>query len=385
MNEFDFSEAELMLQSQVKEFTNKEIKPRVKELSALKSFPYELCLRLGEMGYLGVTVPEEYGGQGLGSVSGGIVLEELARGYMACGDRSTLANTFYSMLATSDPDKLKDYFPAVPQGKHLVVWALSEPDCGTDAAAIKMTAVKDGNSYILNGEKTPITWAMQDYLKTIVVFAKTDPSKGAKGVSAFLVPADTPGLSYTDVPFMGWRQHTSGQITFQDVRVPAANMVGKEGEGFYATMKGFDFIRVMLAMDALAIARTALDETIDYARSRNTFGKPIAKYEAISFKLVEDISMLEMTRNYCYRTLRMRDAELNHNTESAISKWTSVKLAIKIVRDCMAMQGWIGYSEETRLPNLLADVLGFQFADGTAEAQKIVIARNLLGREFIPY
>lgn len=385
MSEFGFTESELMLRSQVRDFTAKEITPRFKELNAARGFPYELGLRLGEMGYLGITVPEKDGGQGLNTVAHAIVIEELVRGHLAVADRTTLGNVLYRMLTNSDPDKIKDYYPAVIEGKNLLALCVSEPDVGTDAASMKMTAVKDGNSYILNGEKVPITWGMQDYVKTLIVFAKTNPKAGAHGISPFLVPANTPGITYTDVPFMGWKQHSSALITFQDVRVPADLMVGKENEGFIVTMKGFDYIRALLAVEALALARVAIDLTIDYAKQRNTFGKPISKYEAISFKLAEDISFLEMARNYCFRTFRMRDAGVDHGTESSISKWTSVKLAIKIVRDCMALQGWIGYSEETRFPSLMSEVLGFQFADGTAEAQKIVIARNILGREFMPY
>jgi len=385
VSEFGFTEAERSLQAQVRDFTNKEIRPKTKDLCTSQSLPYEIGLRLGEMGYLGMVVPEEYGGQGLDSFALGIVVEELAKGHLSVAERCIAPNAMYIMLSAADPDKIKDYYPAVARGEHLITTAITEPNCGTDPAAMAMTAVKDGDHYILNGEKVPITWAKQDYVKTIMTLAKTDPTQRARGVSAFVVPADVTGLTISDVPIMGWRANTSALLTFQDVHVPVQNLVGKEGQGFSTGMGLLTHNRILLGLMALGNARAVLDETINYVKQRSAFGKPIAKYEAISFKIAEDVSFLEMNRNFCYHALRMKDTGLDIAKESSICKWTAAKLGVKIVRDCMTMHGWFGYCEESLIPYRLADALGFEFADGTAEAQKMILTNSILGREYLPY
>ena len=381
-----FTESEEMLRRQTQEFVAKEIKPRTKELAQPDVIPRWLSLRLGEMGYLGVAVPEKYGGQGLDVVSQGIVVEELTRGSVSAPRLVTQAHTIYFLLTeASDEAKLRQYYPGLTKGEITVAIAITESDCGTDAAAMKTRAVKQGDQYVINGEKTAITWTMHEDLKMIVVWAKTDPEARARGISCFAVPADAPGLSKSKIPLLGYDCGTSGSLTFENVRVPCSSLIGEEGRGFYYLMRRFDTNKIMLALQTLGLAQASLEDTTYHVRERKTFGKPLGKYEAISFKIADDLTQVTAARLLCYHALRRCEQGTDFVKEAAMSKLLAPRLATQVIQDCLLMHGYVGYSEESQFPYLLRHALGYQIADGTAEAQMMILVREVLGREFLPY
>jgi cyclohexanecarboxyl-CoA dehydrogenase len=281
------------------------------------------------------------------------------------------------------PEQRQRWLSPMATGDCFLGLALTEPHCGSDAAAIRTNAVRDGDEYIINGEKSSIsmtTWAHAFFL-----FAKTDPQAGARGVSCFLVPRDSSGLTLSQFHDMGSKPLGRGALNLKDVRIPAENRVGEEGMGFKMVMGEFDYIRVLIGLQCLGAAQVSLEEAGDYAKDRTAFGKPIARFEGISFLIAEHATLMEAARLLCYKVLWMRDQGLPHTKEAAMVKWWVPQLTAKAIQDALLIHGHLGYSDEFPLEQRLRDVLGYQLADGTAQIQKIVIARELIGREFLPY
>ena len=261
---------------------------------------------------------------------------------------------------------------------------LTEPDAGSDAAAIKTTAVRDGDCYVLNGEKGPISGTSN--VDVAILFAKTDPQAKAKGVTCFWVPLDLPGITKGRIYHTGWKPVGIASFFLDNVRVPARYRIGEEGKGFYIfAAGGADYLRVCLSLMVIAMAETSLEETIAYTLQRSAFGQPIARFEGVSFKIAEHATLIEAARLLCYRTLYLKDQGLVHTKESAMCKWWCPEVAFNAIHDCLLLHGHLGYSEEYPLEQRLRDALGFEFADGTAQIMKIVIARELMGRTAVPY
>ena len=223
------------------------------------------------------------------------------------------------------------------------------------------------------------------YADAAQIYAKTDPAAGARGVTCFWVPLDLPGITRYRFRDMGWHAISRASIIFDQVRIPADHRLGDEGRGFYMVMTEFDFMRVILALSALGAAQASLKEATEYAKTRTAFGRPIAKFEGISFKIAEHAALIEAVRMLCYRTLWLKDQGLNHTKESAMCKWLGPLVSTQAIHDCLLVHGHFGYSAEYPLEQRLRDVIGFEIADGTAEVMKIVIARELIGREYLPY
>lgn len=384
MAEFGFTEVHEMLRRQVRGFARRELLPGFKERASLSQVPRELVRKLAGMEYISANLPEEYGGQNLDTVSMGIICEELNKADCLSAHVVRMPWQFCKLLIEDGSEEQRlQWVPQLVNGELIVGFCLTEPGCGSDAAAIQTRAVRDGDYYVINGEKTSVTFGLQADL--LLVFAKTAPAAGARGVSCFLVPGDTPGLTKYRMADMGWHPHARASIMFDDVRIPAGNLVGEEGKGFHMAMRRFDIIRVMLSLEALAQAQTSLDETIAYARQRAAFGKPIGKYEGISFKIAENLTLIEVARLLCYRTLWMHDQGIRHIKETAMCKWFAPQVASKVIHDCLLTFGHIGYSGECPIQQRLRDVMGYEIADGTADIQKLIIAREVLGREFLPY
>ena len=259
---------------------------------------------------------------------------------------------------------------------------MTEPHCGTDAAAMKAKAVKKGNRYILNGEKSGITLAKAaDF---VLVYAKTDGTVGARGVSAFVVPTDAPGITRQYYEDMGAKSLVRGSIFMDDVEVPEDCLVGVEGEGFKLMMKGFDASRVYLALTCLGAANISVEETVKYTRDRCAFGKPLARFEGVSFTVAEHAAILESVRLLCYKALWLRDQGLPHSKEAAMVKWMGPRFSVDAIRDCLLLHGHYGWTNELPFEQRLRDVMAVEIADGTAQVSKIVIARELYGRESCP-
>jgi cyclohexanecarboxyl-CoA dehydrogenase len=290
----------------------------------------------------------------------------------------------YLCLEQAAEEVREEWLPALIRGEKVPCFAVSEPDCGSDAAAMKTTAIRDGDCYIIKGEKTPISVAWN--ADAVILFAKTDPALRSRGVTCFWVPLDLPGISKTLISHTGWKGYGVASLFFDEVRLPTRYLVGEEGKGFYIfAAGGADYLRVCLALVALSIAQISLEETIDYALQRTAFGQPIGHFEGVSFKITEHATLIEAARLLCYRTLSLKDQGLKHTKESAMCKWWCPQVAFNAVHDCVLIHGHIGYTDEYPLEQRLRDALGFEFADGTAQIMKIIIAREIMGRAAVPY
>jgi cyclohexanecarboxyl-CoA dehydrogenase len=383
MAEFGFSETHEDLRRAAREFATKELAPGAKERALTDRIPDWMIRKIAELGYIGLIAEEKYGGQGMDMTSVGIVSEEFGKVDIASTGTVIIPTQFCALLKSGTEEQRQQWIPKVCKGELMPSIAITEPDCGTDAAALKMKVTKRNNTYILDGEKAPVSRAMQSNI--LVVWAKTDIDAGARGVSCFVVPSDSPGLSIEGIPYAGLHPFKCCAVVFDSVEVPIGNRVGDEGKGFYMLMDRFDVIRVLITLVALGQAQTSLSEVTAYVKSRTAFGKPIAKFEAISFKIAEAATKLDAARLLCYRALWMRDQGIKHSKEAAMCKWYAPIIAFEVIHDCIRMMGHYGYSTEYPLIQRMLDVMGYEFADGTAEAQKLVIVRDLLGRKFLPY
>ncbi|MEK7847786.1 MAG: acyl-CoA dehydrogenase family protein, partial [Chloroflexota bacterium] len=369
MGEFVFTEAQQMFQRQVREFSRRELAPGAKERAKQDHMPMHLVKRLGDMGLLGLTLPQEYGGTPGDWVMVGITVEEIGRAdFNLSLVPHQVIGCALAVLQGSDEVKEK-WLPPLIGGEKLVALCITEPGCGSDAAAIQTQAIRTGDGYLLRGEKTSVTLGMQS--EVAVVFAKTDPKAGARGVTAFLVPFDAPGLTRTAIADTGCKPMNRASAFFDDVLVPESYRLGEEGKGFYTVMGQFDFIRNCLGLEALGAAQASLDEAIEYAKTRHAFGKPIAKFEAVSFKIAEAATMIEAARLLCYRALWLMDQGLPHTKETAMCKWLAPKVAWDVIHDCLIIHGQVGYSEELPLEQRLRDIMGWEIGDGTAEIMKV--------------
>ena len=379
-----FTEAQEMFRREVRDFARRELAPGAKERAKVCGASRDILKKLGDMGILGTSFPEKYGGQGADWVSNGIAIEELSKVDFFAGMTLVYSGVAYSCLKQGREEVREKWLPAIVKGEKAACFAVTEPDAGSDASAMQLTAIKDGDSYVLNGEKTSISFGMD--ADAAVLFAKTDPKEKAKGVSCFWVPLDLLGISKTAIPHTGWKPIHSASIIIDEARLPAEYLVGEEGKGFYIFAGGgADFLRPSLGLVCLGIAQAAMEETMAYVVQRTAFGQPIAKFEGVSFKIAEHATLIEAARLLCYQTLSLKDQGLPHTKESAMCKWWCPVVAFDAIHDCLLLHGHLGYSEDYPLEQRLRDVLGFEFADGTAQIMKIIIARELMGDVAKPY
>jgi len=248
---------------------------------------------------------------------------------------------------------------------------------------MKTSAVIREGDYVLNGEKQMVTNPME--ASAFIVFAKTKPEAGAHGISAFLVPMDTPGISRYRFPTMGPRLTSFGGFVMNNVLVPKENLIGQENGGFYALMKTFDSLRVLLALYSIGLAEASLDEAIDYVKHRIAFGSPIGKFESVQFRIAEDSTLIEAARLLCYKALWLISRGERSTKESAMAKWWSPMVAFNAINNCIQNRGAVGYTSETHDELRLRDARGMWFADGTADIMKIIVGREILGKDFVPY
>lgn len=359
-------------------FSADVLAPGYKAREKAGTVPLELRRQMGELGLLGVEFPAEYGGLGADHVTSGVVLEAISEGDFNVGYIQLLSSLCGAIVARhAAPEIASVVLPKVVAGECLIALALTEPQGGSDAAALNLKATRDGDDYVLDGEKTSIS--MADQADLAVVFARTGTvAERAHGVSAFLVDMAAPGISRTRFNDIGEHAIGRGSIFFDKVRVPAANRLGAEGSGFVQVMQGFDFSRALIGLQCLAVARVSLAETWAYVKDRKSFGKPLADNQGVTFPLAEAETMVEAARLLCYRTLAAKDAGAPHTKEAAMCKWWAPKLAFEVVQTCLLMHGHAGYSTELPFEQRLRDVLGLQIGDGTAQIMKLIIAREAL-------
>ena len=300
--DFDFSSEQELFRRTVREFARKEIAPKIREYERKSEFPWELYRKMGKNGLLGLRLPKEYGGQEADAVTMGILVEEIAR----VGWQIPLGDIMAEILALHGPDHLKrEWLPGMAKGEKILGIANTEPSAGSDAAAITTRAIRKGDNYVLNGEKQYITGI--DECGAYCLLAKTDPDKGSKGVSMFLVEMTRPGIEKYKFDALGWKLFSFGGFVLKGVSIPATNLIGEENRGFQYVMETFDLMRSLIAIWCIGLAEEALDENIEYVKQRTAFGRPIGKFESVQSRIVEGYTKLEAARLLSYRTLWLKD------------------------------------------------------------------------------
>ncbi|MBM3221596.1 MAG: cyclohexanecarboxyl-CoA dehydrogenase [Candidatus Rokubacteria bacterium] len=381
--DFTFTPEQGELARTVRAFAARELAPRSREWDRSAEFPTATWRRMGELGLLGLRIPVEYGGVDAGFMMLGIAMEETARGDFSCTYGIQLAALAGEILGKNgDPEVCRQWLPRVASGESAMALALTEPSAGSDAAALACHARRDGNEWIITGEKSGISLGMA--AAAAIVFARSGGAR-SKGVSAFLVPLDLPGVARSALRDMGSHAVGRAVLSFDGVRVPASHLIGGEGTGFQQVMRGFDYNRVAIALACLGIAQVSLEETMAYVKERTTFGQPLARYEGVTFPIAEAATQLEAARLFSYRALWLADRGQAHTKEAAMVKWWAPKIARETIHQCLLLHGHYGYTDELPFEQRLRDVIGLEIGDGSAEIMKIVVARELMGRETLPY
>ena len=376
---FELSEEQLLVQAMVQEFAASEVAPIAAEIDRNHRFPEELIPKLAEVGLMGVPYPEEFGGAGADYLSFTIVVEELAR---VCASTSVIVAAHAGLAAWpifeyGTPAQKEKYLRALATGEKLGAFALTEPGAGTDAASGKTTAVLDGDEYVLNGSKIFITNG--GYADIYVVTAMTDPDRGTRGISAFIVEKDTPGFTVGEREHkMGIKASSTTPLYFSDCRIPKDALLGKEGRGFVIAMETFDGGRVGVGAQAVGIAQGALDASIAYAKERVQFGKPISTFEAIQWMIADMATEIEAARLLVYRAAWMKDNGLKYGQEASMAKLFAAETATRVAGKAIQIHGGYGFTESYPVERAYRDAKITEIYEGTSEVQRMTIAGNAL-------
>lgn len=383
MLNFSFTEEQNEFRKMLRDFAKTELLPTYMKYDQEGIFPRDLWKKMADLGLTGLRIPAKYGGSEVDCVTTGIAAEEIGRGNFSMTAAVSSNALIGEILTKHASEKMKEeWLIPFATGEKIIGIAVTEPVAGLDAAGIVTKAEKKGDTYVLNGEKSGITLAT--VADSFIVFAKTEPDLGARGVSAFLVESDRPGFEQKRYKDMGNVPTSRGSLYLDNVEIPKENLIGEENKGFYQVMNGFDLSRLLLGLQAVGAALQTLDETIEHVKIRETFGKPLGKNQGISFPIAEHFTDLEMVRWISYRGLWLRDQNLPHTREAAISKWRGPNTAQKVIHSCLLMNGHYAYTKEMPIEQRLRDVIGMEIGDGTAHIQKLVIARSLFGKNFRP-
>ncbi|MDH5819124.1 MULTISPECIES: cyclohexanecarboxyl-CoA dehydrogenase [Acinetobacter] len=364
-------------------FAQKYIAPGFLERDQSRVFDRDLVKKMGEMGFIAPELPEQYGGQGMGRLAAGIIHEAVAKADLSFSYINLLASLNGQILAEhGQPEVVEPWLKKLTAGEAIFSIALTEPRGGSDAANLRLKIERDGDEYIINGEKTSISAA--DQADASVVFGRTGANEdGAHGVTALLVPMNLSGISTTRFDCHGQRAIGRGSIFFDNVRVPVNHRLGDENKGFVQVMQGFDFSRALIGLQVLAVARISLDEAWEYAAQREAFGQPLTAFQGVSHPLAEYETQVEAARLLCLQTLWLKDNHLPHTSEAGMCKWWGPKLAYDVIHQCLLTFGHAGYDRGV-MEQRMRDVLGFQIGDGTAQIMKTIIARKKAGRKAVP-
>jgi len=378
--DFKLTEEQEFIRQAARDFADNEIKPGATERDAKAEFPTAIVKQLGELGFMGMTVPEEYGGTGAGHVAYVLAMEEISRADAGVGVIMSVNNSLCCepLYRNGTDDQKERYLKRLATGEILGAYALTEPGAGTDAGSLKTTAVKDGNEYVINGSKAFITNG--DSCDLLLMYAKTDPeAPSGKGISAFLIEKGTPGFSVgKHEDKLGIRCSDCVVLNFDDCRVPAGNMLGEENKGFRIAMATLDVGRIGIGAQALGIGQAALDESISYARERQQFGKPLAAFQAIQWKIADMAMELDAARLLLLRAAWMHDEGLRHTKESSMGKLLASEAAMRAALEAVQIHGGYGYTAEYIVSRLMRDAKICEIYEGTSEAQRLVISRAML-------
>lgn len=372
------TEEQTMIQDMARGYVQERIAPFAEEWDKNKTFPAEALKGLAELGFYGMLVPEQWGGCEIGYVAAALVLEEIAAGDGACSTIISVTNSVGCMpILNFGTDEQKEKFlKPLASGEKLGAFCLTEPHAGSDASDLKTKAVKDGDSYVINGSKQFITSGKNGDIA--IVFAVTDPSAGKKGISAFIVPTDTPGYIVANIEDkMGQNASDTAQIVFEDCRIPAENLLGKEGEGYKIALSGLEGGRIGIAAQAVGMARAAYEYALQYSKERTSFGKPINQHQAVQFKLADMATQVEAARQMVLHAAELRDNNLPCLKEACMAKLYASEAAEKVCSDAIQVLGGYGYLKDYPVERIYRDVRIAQIYEGTSEVQRMVIGRAI--------
>lgn len=373
----NFTEEQLMMRDMVRDFAQNEIAPFVEKMEA-GEFPRPILNKMAELGLMGITVPEEYGGSGMDFISYIIAINELSKVSAVIGVILSVHTSVGTnpILYFGNEEQKQKYVPKLAKGEYLGAFCLTEPSAGSDAASLKTRAVKKGDKYIINGSKIFITNGGE--ADVYIVFAKTDPEKGSRGVTAFIVEKDAPGLIIgKDEKKMGLHGSRTVELSFENMEVPEANRLGEEGEGFKIAMANLGVGRIGIAAQALGIAEAALDAAVKYAGERQQFGKPIIANQGIGFKLADMATAVEAARLLVYRAADLRSKGLPCGKEASMAKLFASQTAREVAIEAVQVFGGYGYTKEYPVERYFRDAKITEIYEGTSEIQRIVISKHL--------
>lgn len=374
-----FTEEQEMMRRMVRDFAQKEIAPIIETMEEKDEFPLQVIRKMGEYGLMGIPIPEEWGGSGADFISYISAIHEISKVSATVGVILSVHTSVGTnpILYFGTEEQKRKYIPKLASGEYIGAFALTEPNSGSDAASIRTTAVKKGDKYILNGSKIFITNG--GVADTYVTFAVTDPEKGAKGISAFIVEKDTPGFIVgKKIKKMGLHGSNTTELIFEDAEVPAENLLGQEGEGFKIAMANLDVGRIGIAAQALGIAEAALEYSVKYAKERIQFGKPIAYNQGISFKIADMATEVEAAKLLVYQAAELRNRGIKCGKEASMAKRYATDTAMKTAIEAVQIFGGYGYTKEYPVERLFRDAKVTQIYEGTNEIQRIVISKYLL-------
>jgi alkylation response protein AidB-like acyl-CoA dehydrogenase len=380
--DFTFTDEQKHLRKSVREFAEGEIAPHVHDWDESSHFPTELLPKLGEMGLMGVIFPEEYGGAGLGYIEYATIIEELARvdgsvGLFVAAHNSLCSNHIYKF---GTAEQRKKYLVPLAQGRKLGAWSLTEPEAGSDAGGTRTTAVRQGDDWVLNGSKTFTTNG--SYADICIAMAVTDKSKAAHGISAFILEKGMPGFRPGKKENkLGMRASDTAEVIFSDCHIPSSQLLGPLGEGFTGSLKILDGGRISIAALGLGMAQGALEAAANYAKQRKQFGKTIAEFQAIQFKLADMATEVEAARLLVYQAAWLADHKnVRFTRESSMAKLFASEVAVRVANECVQIHGGYGFIKDYPAEKFYRDVKLCTIGEGTSEIQRLVIARQLLGK-----
>ena len=381
--DFDFDDTAQAFRATLRRYADTRLRPDYARWDRGERLPRERVRELGELGVLGLRVAADYGGSEASYVLAGIAAEELGRGDFNFTLLLQLALIAAELVGGHGTPELRAaLLPGLASGERLIAFGLTETGAGSDAAAIRSRAMRDGETYVIDGEKASITLAGS--ADDCIVFARIDGVPGAQGIGAFAVPLTAAGVTREAYRSVGEKLTERGALRFEGVRVPATHRLGA-GSGFVQAMEAFDYNRAIIALACVGAAQQSLDETVEYTKQRHTFGKPLALREGVAFQIAEHATRLAAARHLAYHALWLRDCGRPHTKEAAMAKWLGPKSALDAIHACLVLHGWPGYDETLPYAQRLRDVLGLEIGDGTPEIMKGVIAREIYGREFTSF
>ncbi|GGH87055.1 alkylation response protein AidB-like acyl-CoA dehydrogenase [Pullulanibacillus pueri] len=377
--DFHLNEEQHMMRQMVRDFAKKEVAPVVREMEVTDQFPLSLVKRMGEIGLLGIPIPERYGGSGMDVLSYILTIEELSKVSPTLGvilSVHTSAGT-NPILYFGHEDQKQKYIPRLANGEYIGAFAVTESSVGSDAASLQTRARREGNHYILNGSKMFITNG--SVADTFIVFAKTAPDKGGRGISAFIVERQTAGLTIGKAERkMGLHGSSSVPLIFDEVKVPVENRLGEEGQGFKVAMTTLNIGRIGIAAQALGIAEGAYEHALDYANQRKQFGKPLIKHQGIGFKLADLATGIEAARLLVYQAADLVMRGESCSKEASMAKLFASQTAVKTAIEAVQVFGGYGYTEDYPVERYFRDAKITEIYEGTSEIQRIVISKQLL-------